>query len=441
MKSLPRTLSVPVTALAADAASAPFARTASAPPTADPLADEYDIVLAQALPLSLAFVFETLWRDPQFTIDCLAFLKETNIVVSPWQTEPPVVYTAFERPETFMAERRVSFTHNKKNFIGPGSIPTVQVHRYSYIEGQSLIVSTTSTVSDAPYCDYFRAEARWVFTHQDAAHCYIESGVRLKWTKSTWLKGQIESLAKAESAQIMQFWVRKALEAHEKLHPTESRELPAPPATPPRMTPERTLQLMRLANVACLGLFLAVMLQFAISVQAMRSATLETVRLQKEQHALLAQPWVVQTISHWPTSAERHYVYHALRRLGEEAAAVNPSAPKQEGLASGYGGYGGGAFGPGGNLNPFGGASAEARAVDSAAVRNEAHSLNTANAGTSAEKKADQSDIFYEKLIIFKKSHNHVKEQAKMDQNQLAKSSALQTAEQLKLAQQGQVIS
>ncbi|KDO25430.1 hypothetical protein SPRG_09372 [Saprolegnia parasitica CBS 223.65] len=288
-KSLPRTYSVPMTAVA-DAASAPFVRTASAPGP-KPLHDEYDIVLAQALPISLRFVFETLWRDPQFTIDCLTFVRETNIDVSAWSTSP-VTYAAFARPETFMAERTVRFTHNKKNFIGPSSIPTTQVHRYVYEEDKQLVVSTTSTVSDAPYCDYFRAEARWVFTYRSPTECHVESGMRLNWSKTTWLKGQIEGFAKTESAQIMQFWVKKALEAHAKLHPVAGASATSMAETteldkPHGWTPELTLQYMRWANLVCLGVFIAVMLQFAISVHSLRSATAEAVRLQKEQHRLL----------------------------------------------------------------------------------------------------------------------------------------------------------
>ncbi|OQS00706.1 hypothetical protein THRCLA_05886 [Thraustotheca clavata] len=294
-KILPRTLSLcePLSK------GAPFVRTTSAPPSLqelkDPITEEYELVLAQILPLSLSFVFEKLWKDPTFTENCLKCVKESNIHISEWQSDHSIVYTAFERPESFMAERKVCFTHNKKNFLGPGSIPTVQIHRYTYLEGKRLIVSTTSTISDAPYCDYFRAEARWVFTYHSPTEVFVESGSRLKWEKNTWLKGQIESLAKTEAAQIMQFWVKKALEAHG--NPPDIIPVMKSVQTTMALTPETTLQYMRLGNLVCLILFIFVMVQFAISINTMRMTNQETVRLQKKQNELITQ--LLDRIAHF----------------------------------------------------------------------------------------------------------------------------------------------
>ncbi|OQS00698.1 hypothetical protein THRCLA_21664 [Thraustotheca clavata] len=136
--------------------------------------------------------------------------------------------------------------------------------------------------------------------------------------------------------------------------------------------------------------------------------------------------WTMQSLPNWSSSPERHYIYHALRHLN--------LASKQQGNGE-FSGYPNN-FG----ASPFGGANANAQVVDNGRIQNEANSLQKANAGASAQKRADQSDIFYEKLIIFKKSHNHVKEAAQTDQNQLSKNHASQAADQLKLAQQNQII-
>ena len=83
----------------------------------------------------------------------------TGISLPPWNKQT-VVYTAVHKPDTFEASRLVSYTHHKKYRIGPSVIPTSQAQRYAYRPGSRLIVSTTTRVSDVPYCDYFRVEQR-----------------------------------------------------------------------------------------------------------------------------------------------------------------------------------------------------------------------------------------------------------------------------------------
>ncbi|KAF0689908.1 Aste57867_18678 [Aphanomyces stellatus] len=300
---LTRTFSMP--AAAHLNANAPFTRTASAPATVkmvddeplpeDPIAKEFDIVLNERLPMSLSFVLETLWRQDKFTIDGLRKSNETDIAVTPW-SDRPVDYTAFTRPETFQAERRVTFTHNKKNFIGPSSIPTTQIHRYTYHEGKRLVVSVTSSVHDAPFCDYFRAESRWVFNAHDG-ECVLTSGLRLNWTKSTFLKGQIEGFAKSESKTVMQKWLQQAMDAYNASKPPGSAPstLPAAPALPlavqpsAGLSPESSLTFLRKANIVCLVLVLLTLVQFVTTLHSLRSTTLETARLQRQQLALLQQ--------------------------------------------------------------------------------------------------------------------------------------------------------
>lgn len=141
---------------------------------------------------SVDFAFSTLWiESTAYLQQLLEIGGETNISISAWN-KTPVSYTALSTPETFDGSRRVTFTHNKKYIVGPSAIPTTQEQRYRWDPSTRLIISSTSTVADAPYCDYFRAENRWVFsaTPKDGV-CLVQVGIRIHWVKSTWLKKQV----------------------------------------------------------------------------------------------------------------------------------------------------------------------------------------------------------------------------------------------------------
>jgi len=157
------------------------------------LSNEYDLVLAQTLPFSIEYAFETLWKSENFTNKLLTISGETQINIGPWVASSSLTYTAFNKLETFDASRQVQFTHHKKYMIGPSEIPTLQVYRYKYDrQRQILHIGVTSTVSDAPYHDYFRAESSWVFCPAEKeGHCKLQTGMRLCWLKSTWLKSQV----------------------------------------------------------------------------------------------------------------------------------------------------------------------------------------------------------------------------------------------------------
>ncbi|KAH9124334.1 hypothetical protein AeMF1_004880 [Aphanomyces euteiches] len=273
------------------ASSTPETPPVAIPLPKDPIEDEYDIVINETLPMGLDFVFTTLWREDQFTIDGLTRVGETNIAVTKW-TDQPVTYTAFDRAETFESSRTVSFTHNKKNFIGPSSIPTIQINRYNYVPGQRLVVSVTSSVHDAPFCDYFRAESRWVFNYESDSSCKLISGMRLKWVKSTILKGQIENFGKSESKSVMLKWVKQAMEAYKKSR-GEMPVVPVQPIAPPvevtATTPESSLLFLRKANIVCLCVLVVLLAQVFATLQTVRSSHVESIRLQKQHQALVSQ--------------------------------------------------------------------------------------------------------------------------------------------------------
>ncbi|CAI5730506.1 unnamed protein product [Peronospora farinosa] len=169
-------------------------------PDKDILLDEYDLLVDEEVALSVDTAFLTLWIESDTLFrNLLVAAGSTGISLPPWKKKA-VVYTAVNKPDTFDASRLVSYTHNKKYMIGPSVIPTSQTQRYAYTPGSRLIVSTTTCVSDVPYCDYFRVEQRWVFSAtQKSGVSLAQVGLRVQWLKNTWLKKQIESAAISEA--------------------------------------------------------------------------------------------------------------------------------------------------------------------------------------------------------------------------------------------------
>ncbi|RHY76152.1 hypothetical protein DYB30_006680 [Aphanomyces astaci] len=221
--------------------------------------------------MGLQFVLDTLWRDDQFTIEGLKKVGETNVTVSQW-ADKPVAYTAFNRPETFQSERRVTFVHNKKNFIGPSAIPTTQIHRYTYTPGQRLVVSVTSSVHDAPFCDYFRAESRWVFDASllSAHECSLVSGMRLNWAKSTFLKAGPVAAATSEDGR------------------KKDQDAVATMTTTKKLNPDTSLLLLRQLNVMGVVVLVVLLLQLMATLYNLRTTTNESVRLQNQHQVLLS---------------------------------------------------------------------------------------------------------------------------------------------------------
>ncbi|CAK4849867.1 unnamed protein product [Aphanomyces euteiches] len=180
------------------------------------LAQDFEPVLDQTLPFSLEFAFQRLWKHDEFFTKLLVDSGETNLRVDPWNVSENN-YSAFERLENFHGMRRVSYTHNKKYMVGPSSIPTVLVQRYAYSQTEYFVLNATSTISDAPYHDYFRVESRWLFiASKQPNECHVKTGIRLNWSKSTWLKKQIEGATISESKETMKHWVTKAIEEAEQ---------------------------------------------------------------------------------------------------------------------------------------------------------------------------------------------------------------------------------
>lgn len=113
---------------------------------------------------SVDTAYSKLWVESDaFARSILDTAGSTNLSMPPWK-KTTVSYTAVSKPDSFDGSRLVTYTHNKKYMVGPSVIPTAQTQRYAYTPGSRLVVSTTTCVSDVPYCDYFRVEHRWVFS-------------------------------------------------------------------------------------------------------------------------------------------------------------------------------------------------------------------------------------------------------------------------------------
>ncbi|KAE8910400.1 hypothetical protein PF003_g5462 [Phytophthora fragariae] len=183
-------------------------------PQTDALLSEFDLMLDEEVAFSVDVAFSKLWVESDaFSRRILSASGSTNISMPPWEKKS-VSYTAVSKPDTFDGSRLVSYTHNKKYMVGPSVIPTAQTQRYAYAPGSRLIVSTTTCVSDVPYCDYFRVEHRWVFSAtKKQGICLAQVGLRVQWSKSTWLKKQIESTTASEAKDSVKTWLSAATEA------------------------------------------------------------------------------------------------------------------------------------------------------------------------------------------------------------------------------------
>ncbi|KAG3080815.1 hypothetical protein PC121_g6635 [Phytophthora cactorum] len=199
-------------------------------PDKDTLLSEYDLLLDEEVEFSVETAFSTLWVESDtFSRNVLEAAGATNISLPAWEKKA-TSYTAVTTPDTFDGSRVVSYTHNKKYMVGPSVIPTTQTQRYSYTPGSRLVVSTTTCVSDVPYCDYFRVEHRWVFSAtKKRGVCLAQVGLRVQWSKSTWLKKQIESTTVTEAKDAIKAWFNAALDAtKEKASTGSSAGSPAP---------------------------------------------------------------------------------------------------------------------------------------------------------------------------------------------------------------------
>ncbi|KAI9995422.1 hypothetical protein PInf_012483 [Phytophthora infestans] len=175
--------------------SSPSSDSVSTPPTVpdkDTLLSEYDMLMDEEVEFSIATAYATLWVESDtFSRNVLEAAGATKISLPAWEKKS-TSYTAVTSPDTFDGSRVVSYTHNKKYMVGPSVIPTTQTQRYAYKPNSRLVVSTTTCVSDVPYCDYFRVEHRWVFSAtKKRGVCLAQVGLRVQWMKSTWLKKQV----------------------------------------------------------------------------------------------------------------------------------------------------------------------------------------------------------------------------------------------------------
>ncbi|OQR94762.1 hypothetical protein ACHHYP_00933 [Achlya hypogyna] len=273
------------------------------------LTSDYDVVMDETLPLPMAFAYKDLWEPVGYLAALLQASGETLVHVGDW--DAGAAYTAFKREERFHKTRTVTYTHNKKYMVGPSAIPTVQVQRVLYDADVAFVLSVTATVSDAPYHDYFRAESRWLFTPLPDGACRLRTGVRLFWTKSTWLKKQIEGATASESKETMKLWATKAVETYQKTSPVAADK--PPPAPTVNLLPASPMPVARpltprwaLDDATWRAVVIAIAVVLFLGLWRLAALAQESVRLQTEQLALLRQMHAVvanfepPTPSRWP---------------------------------------------------------------------------------------------------------------------------------------------
>ncbi|CAI5712505.1 unnamed protein product [Hyaloperonospora brassicae] len=293
----------------------------------DVFLDEYDLLLNEQVAFSVDTAFSTLWIESDtFFCSLLHAAGSTSVSLSPWK-KGALLYAAVSKPDTFQSSRLVTYTHNKKYMVGPSVIPTTQTQRYAYTPGTRLVVSTTTSISNVPYCDHFRIEHRWVFSAtKKKGTSLAQVGLRVRWLKNTWLKKQIESTTVSESKDALKMWLSAALDATKELDATESsarspdrarvnssksvgrreEHLPkstlqhgaactdSPAATLAHAESAPTLGLLtplhstlQIAIVLCTLMFAYTMYRMCAAMDEMQTLTRESLRQQRDQYELL----------------------------------------------------------------------------------------------------------------------------------------------------------
>ncbi|TYZ61656.1 hypothetical protein PybrP1_010655 [[Pythium] brassicae (nom. inval.)] len=270
-------------------------------PERDAVLDEYEVVVDEVAPFSVDFASSVLWVESSaFFLQFLREGGETGVSVAEW-IKAPVTFTLVSTPEVFDGSRRVCFVHNKKYMVGPSTIPTTQEQRFALDPGVRLIVSSSSTVTDVPYCDYFRAENRWVFSATPTdGECRVQVGIRVAWIKSTWLKKQIESTAVTEARENAKAWLTAALltsagtprvaigaaTAGESVS-SSPRRLQSPPASTIDVNSLKFA--LQVASLCCLLMFIYTMHRIVAALEHMEVLTRDSLRQQRQQQELLKE--------------------------------------------------------------------------------------------------------------------------------------------------------
>ncbi|GMF10480.1 unnamed protein product [Phytophthora lilii] len=283
-------------------------------PDKDDLLGEYDLLLDEEVAFSVETAFSTLWiESDKFSLSILDAAGATNISMPPWEKKT-VSYTAVTKTDTFEASRLVSYTHNKKYMVGPSVIPTAQTQRYAYTPGSRLVVSTTTCVSDIPYCDYFRVEHRWVFSAtKKRDFCLIESTTvsEAKDAIQAWINAAVEatkqrgstgnntaspvgvsslSVKTAESVTEQDDKAPKGLA--EQIAPDTSSRLTTPTEITPSIGGALLTHLhptLQVAIIVCALMFIYTMYRVCAAMDQMQALTRESLIQQRQQQELLKE--------------------------------------------------------------------------------------------------------------------------------------------------------
>ncbi|GMF37042.1 unnamed protein product [Phytophthora fragariaefolia] len=288
-------------------------------PQKDDLLSEFDLMLDEEVAFSVDTAFSKLWiESDNFSRCVLDSAGSTNVSMPPWEKKS-VSYTAVSMADTFDGSRLVSYTHNKKYMVGPSVIPTAQTQRYSYIPGSRLIVSTTTCVSDVPYCDYFHVEHRWVFSAtKTQGACLVQIGLRIQWSKKakdavkSWLNAAIEATKLRSSvdriptsANPVSLPSTKPSLCEGKQEEKTSKEYPQQVLTAPVLTSATLTQpaptptsvglqsqlhpILQAAIIICALMFIYTMYRVCATMGQMEALTRESLIQQRQQQELLKQ--------------------------------------------------------------------------------------------------------------------------------------------------------
>lgn len=187
------------------------------------------------LPVAVGDMFYTFFDDKN--PDVPVFWNELH-------TQEPLSYTEVSmgqwspQAENCCLRRSVGFRVALKHPLGPKSTRVQQEQRIHYMNKDTLVMETTSASLDVPYGDTFSTDTRWVMSAATGPGgkpaTRVTVNVDIKFTKSVWIKGVIQSSAVDGVSTYFPAWAEKA----QRLLARKARAVAA--ATPASPTAKRT---------------------------------------------------------------------------------------------------------------------------------------------------------------------------------------------------------
>ena len=205
LRALPRRTAVPRRLSAADLLELDALDTPAEPPPPVPAWPKaMKQVLEVDIDASLEALVEAVWSDAAaaegaFARSVYASRQETEVHITPWGAARG---GGFQRDVTFRAPVK-----GASRSFGPKSTYCHQTQQCRRYGPPAFVLRSSQVMNDIPYGDYFRVEMRWDLRAAGPGRVNVRVGVEVPFSKSTFLRGTIESTTLSETTEMARDWV------------------------------------------------------------------------------------------------------------------------------------------------------------------------------------------------------------------------------------------